>query len=382
MGSEIIHMPRTDVVRAEDFMPVFTVEQAVERKAQMNQFISKVLVDGEDYGKMPGGQQKKVLMKPGAEKLCSIFGLAPRYVAEQTTESWVGLEFDGEPFFYYRYKCQLYRGDRFMGEAVGSCNSWEAKYRYRWMSEDQLPEGLDKENFPKRGGRKTLFEFLFAFDKRETTGQYGKPEEHWQMFEKAVADGKARRANRTTKKGEQTGWEIDVDTTLYRVPNPDSADTVNTCQKMAQKRALVAAVLVVTNCSDAFTQDLEDVETETVTRNTPAQQADLAEKRVAEEKEKTANGTPKDLKILLDGIDKDIARSGEAFRLMWDKLESLGGAGIAAYSRIHEAFGKKYPNGCTDKEELKRCISDLYHAIKAVEYQIAPKQAELMGDPV
>src|SRR5579859_3283958 len=72
--------------------------------------------------------------------------------------------------------------------------------------------------------------------------------------------------------------------------------------KDGQKRALVAAVLVVTNCSDAFTQDLEDGSD--VQRNTPEEQKELAGKRVAEEKEKTANGTPKDLKILLDGIDK------------------------------------------------------------------------------
>lgn len=381
MGAEIVHVPRADVVRAEDFMPVFTVEQAVNRKSQMNQFISGVMTDGEDYGKMPGNQTKKVLMKPGAEKLCSIFGLAPRYVAEETTEDWTGRE-HGEPFFYYRYKCQLYRGERFMGEAVGSCNSWEAKYRYRWMSEDQLPEGVDKEKLLKRGGRKTLFEFMFAFDKRETTGQYGKPEEHWKMFEKAVADGTARKAQKTTKKGEQWGWEVDVDTALYRVPNPDSADTVNTCQKMAQKRALVAAVLVVTNCSDAFTQDLEDAEPEVHQRNNSAQQSDLAEKRVTEEKTKTANGTPKDLKILLDGIDKDGTRAGEAFTLMYDKLSALGTEGVKAYEQIERSFNTRYPKGCTDKSELKRCISDLYHAIKTVEDAIAPKQGELVGDPV
>ena len=46
--------------------------------------------------------------------------------------------------------------------------------------------------------------------------------------------------------------------TLYRVPNPDVADLVNTIQKMAQKRALVAATLIATSASEFFTQDVED----------------------------------------------------------------------------------------------------------------------------
>ncbi len=51
---------------------------------------------------------------------------------------------------------------------------------------------------------------------------------------------------------------MDADTTLYRIPNPDVADLVNTIQKMAQKRALVAATLIATSASEFFTQDVED----------------------------------------------------------------------------------------------------------------------------
>jgi len=46
--------------------------------------------------------------------------------------------------------------------------------------------------------------------------------------------------------------------TRERVPNPDLADQYNTVLKMANKRALVAAVLNCTAASDVFTQDLED----------------------------------------------------------------------------------------------------------------------------
>lgn len=260
---EIIHKPAgRDMVRADDFMPLLSVEQAVERKSQINEFIGKVLKEGDDFGKMPGDQRrdaKKVLLKPGAEKLCSIFGLAPQYLEDKIVEDWTGKDHGGEPLFYYAYKCQLMRGDRFMGEAIGSANSWEIKYRYRWMRREALSyEDATLEHLPKRGGKQVKFEPDFAISKRESSGQYGHSAEYWDQFTAAAG---AKRVE-GKKLGTRTfnGWEITLDTVEYRVPNPDTADIINTLQKMAQKRALVAAVLVVTNCSDAFTQDLEDHE--------------------------------------------------------------------------------------------------------------------------
>ena len=52
-----------------------------------------------------------------------------------------------------------------------------------------------------------------------------------------MANGTIRNAEKKTSKGMRAGYEIDADLTLYRVPNPDAADVVNTCQKIAQKRA-------------------------------------------------------------------------------------------------------------------------------------------------
>ena len=361
MSTELVVSPRGQVVTADDFMPLFTVEQAVARKQQVNQFIGKVMIDGDDYGYMPGDnkkEKKKVLLKPGAEKLCSIFGLAPRYEAEQIIEDWTGKEHGNEPLFYYRYKCQLYRGDRFMGEAVGSSNSWEAKHRYRWLAADQVPSSIDKATLVSKGGNRTLFEFTFAFDKRETTGQYGKPESHWQMFEQAMADGTIRNAEKKTSKGMRAGYEIDVDLTLYRVPNPDAADVVNTCQKIAQKRALVAAVLIVTNCSDAFTQDLEDGDPIDTGGHPTGTQA--AADHVAQTK---LNGGKIDpaLAAALAAIDKNVG----AFPTVCESLLKMlgdkhGSAGIAAYDNICMKFSEKWPQQCRDKQALKDCIRDLW----------------------
>jgi hypothetical protein len=217
-------------------------------------FIGAALNEGLDYGPIPGSD-KPALKKPGAEKLAHFFGLCPIFEDVVTVEDWTGKDHDGEPFFYYRQKCKLFSGDKLKGSADGSCNSWEKKYRYRWVQEPEVPAHLDKSKLKTRGGKTS--EFAFAIDKAETTGKYGKPAEYWKRFTDAIANGTARAIKRKTSSNkEMDAWEIDA--TLYCIPNDDVAEQVNTILKMAQKRALVAAVLIVTGASDYFTQDIDD----------------------------------------------------------------------------------------------------------------------------
>ena len=119
---------------------------------------------------------------------------------------------------------------------------------------------LDRTHLLKRGVRRTLCEFEFAIERAETTGTYGKPAEHWQRFRDAIRTGSARQVEKLTRRGKSVAWEIDTDSALYRIPNPDGADVVNTIQKMAQKRALVAATLIATSASEFFTPDVEDAD--------------------------------------------------------------------------------------------------------------------------
>lgn len=350
----------TDLVRAEDFMPLMSVEQAIGRKKQINEFIAGVMIEGEDYGKMPGDKRndaKKVLLKPGAEKLSSIFGLTPQYVKETIIEDWTGRDHAGEPLFYYEYRCQLYRGGRFIGEAIGSANSWETKYRYRWMREEDVPLSYSKddlENMPTKGGRRTLFEFTFAIDKAETTGNYGKPAEHWQMFRDAIEAGTARKAVRSTSKGDRPGFEIEVDQTLYRIPNPDVADTVNTLQKMAQKRALVAAVLVATNCSDAFTQDLEEAEP-------PAGAAAAGHEPVMEPGgDQAESRLPGPIRMVVEAIGKKGGATKEAFDLLKRGLiEALPVNGADEYQRILKKYEIK-PEGGNKTNALRMAAIEMW----------------------
>ncbi len=365
-------------VSAADFMPVFTVAQAVERKGMVNQFIGQVLRESEDFGTIPGAGTKKVLLKPGAEKLCSIFGLSVTYAEDKIIEDWTGAEHGGEPLFYYSYRCQLTRGDRFMGEAIGSCNSWESKYRYRWVPEEAAKQRPDYESLLKRGGVTMKFEPNFALDKKETSGQYGKLAEYWQMFEDAIKSGAAKNVEKMLGKKKYTGWEMPMDQTQYRIPNPEIADVVNTCQKMGQKRALVAAVLVVTNCSDSFTQDVEDFGD---APSAPVQDGFPSERvtdRATDARVETgpiteAKPFPVDMLNYLEKIQKDRRKFPDVCTAMADKMiERAGKAGSEAYDQLADSISKRWPNGLNNPKDFKAVLVELWDAYQALPQHDTP----------
>lgn len=254
-------MENSAMVRPEDFMPVVQIDGLLKRKAAMGQIITQVLVEGSDFGVIPG-TKFPTLLKPGAEKLATCFGLTPKFIPDVAIEDWHGSNSpNGEALFYYRIKCQLWRGDRLWGEADGSCSSWESKYRYRWVAENDLPPGLNKANLLHRGGARKFTETEYFIGKAEINPKYGKTEAYWQAFRDAIEAGTAKKTRKTISGTERDAYEISIDENQFRIPNPDIADQVNTVLKMAEKRALVAAVLIATNASDSFTQDMEDYST-------------------------------------------------------------------------------------------------------------------------
>ncbi|HEX8070577.1 MAG TPA: hypothetical protein VF546_11540 [Pyrinomonadaceae bacterium] len=211
-------------VEGSPFMPALSIELAVERYNAVTEFVSRVLRRDVDYGVIPG-TEKLTLLKPGAEKLTTFFGLATRFQLVERIEDWTGAAHGGEPFFYYLYRCQLYRGDYLIAEADGSCNSREQKYR--WREAQRLCPACGQAAIIK--GR----------------AEYGGG---WVCFRKKGGCG---------AKYPDGDQQIETQT-VGRVPNADIADQVNTIQKMAQKRSLVAAVLIAVNASEFFTQDVED----------------------------------------------------------------------------------------------------------------------------
>lgn len=219
-------MNELTVTHQDDFMPVMNMEVAIQRRNYVVEFTKRIMVKDTDFGVVPGTGTKPTLLKPGAEKLATFFGLTPVFVPVTTTEDWTGLEHDGEPFFYYRYRCELHRNGNLISTSEGSCNSWESKYRYR-----------KGERVCPNCGQAAII---------KGKAEYGGG---WLCFAKKGGCG-AKFKDGDAAIEEQT---------VGRITNADVADQVNTFQKMAQKRALVAAVLLAVNASEFFTQDVEDM---------------------------------------------------------------------------------------------------------------------------
>lgn len=205
--------------------PATNVHGALQRYQDMKDFVERVLKNGYDYGVIPGTGTKPTLLKPGAEKLCAFFGLTVTYHIIEKELDWMGTQHGGEPFFFFNYGVKLLRSGRLAGEGEGSCNSWEKKYRYR-----------KGERICPKCGKPTIIK-----GKAEFGGG-------WICFAKKGGCGAKFRDKDQSIEGQN----------VEDIINPDIADAVNTIQKMAQKRALIAATLNATNASDWFTQDIED----------------------------------------------------------------------------------------------------------------------------
>lgn len=127
-------------------VPALSLTQQADRYNQIVEVVkSDLMKQGVDFGSIPGtgkvkveGKwvEKMVLLKPGAEKLCTFFGLSSTMELVSSFEDWTGEKSGGIPLFAYAYKCTLWRGDVKVAECVGACNSKEKKYRYRWEGSD------------------------------------------------------------------------------------------------------------------------------------------------------------------------------------------------------------------------------------------------------
>lgn len=233
---------KSEPMAADQFMPAMNISQAVARRQAIVDAAQQLMKENIDYGIIPG-TPKPTLLKPGAEKLCSLFGLSPAFYVESSDEDWTGERHGGEAFFNYRYKCQLARNGHVMGEGEGSCNSWESKYRYR-KGERKCPTC----------GAETII---------KGKAEYGGG---WLCWKNKGGCGAKFKAGDTAIESQEVGRRV----------NPDIFDIVNTLQKMAQKRALIAATLIAINASEFFTQDVEDMQGSPVEAPEPPQQAPKA----------------------------------------------------------------------------------------------------------
>lgn len=230
-----------------------TFKRDIQAINRFQQIVHQTMVVGQDYGVIPG-TQKPTLLKPGAEKIVKLLGLADTYEIMDKQEDWQ------KAFFRFLIKCKLVsiRDDVVISEGLGECNSMESKYRWRWTGERDLPEGTDKAKLVKQERRST------------------KSGGHW---------------------------------TVYRLDNEDIYSQVNTILKMAKKRALVDAALSAGRLSDVFTQDIEDipdiVKVETESEPSPqATSSTLDKQQPGALKEET--GSPLTIDPLLDKLAEKV----------------------------------------------------------------------------
>ena len=197
------------------------VQATLQQVEEFRALIHSELREGPDYGTIPG-ISKPTLLKPGAEKIAKLLGLADTYEITDKTAEWE------RGLFQYEVRCSLVsiRTGQIVAQGVGECNSYESKYRYRDA----------KRKCPECG--------VEAIIKGKI--EYGGG---WVCFGKIGGCG-AKWGN---------GASVIVSQTMGRVLNEDPADQVNTILKMAKKRSLIDASLSVGSLSNLFTQDLEDM---------------------------------------------------------------------------------------------------------------------------
>lgn len=186
------------------------VAQLKAKMAQMAQmielkkaFLRDQLKEGidRDYAVVPGCGDRKVLLKPGAEKLLEWHNYYPDFKPVTEKEDWdIGL-------FAYVYRCEIkQRGTGIViSTSEGDASTFESKYRYEWKFEAQVPDGTDLKSLTQK-----------VYKRRDGS-----------TFIK------------------------------YRLPVDDPADKRNTVRKMAQKRAFIGATVLATATSDLFTTDVD-----------------------------------------------------------------------------------------------------------------------------
>lgn len=206
------------------------VPDLLAQHAKIHEAMSQAMTEGTHYGVIPGTKNPS-LLKPGAQTLCVLFRLAPSFRTERT--------FHEDGHLTVVSSCTLTHIPTGMVVAGGDglCSTRESRYAYR-KTKRACPvcseEQIQKSKFAPKAG---------DYEGATTADPPG-----WYCWKKEGGCGANFRHDDERIVGQIEG----------RGDNPDLADVWNTVLKMANKRALVDAVINGTAASDVFTQDMED----------------------------------------------------------------------------------------------------------------------------
>lgn len=206
------------VTVVNQMLPISAKEMQLQVNA-IQDMMKQVMIEDVHYGKVPGCGDKPALLKPGAEKVGLMFGLAAKF-------TWVKTELPNG-HREYEITCTLEsRAGTVMGQGVGCCSTMESKYRYRGNEAVSTGKPVPRAYWDNNRDPSTIGGRGFVAQKIDGA---------WMICEK----------------GEKK-------------ENPDIADVYNTVLKIGKKRAHVDAILTVTAASDIFTQDIEEFAPEIV----------------------------------------------------------------------------------------------------------------------
>lgn len=179
---------------------IISVASVRANRDAIQQLLKEVLVEGidRDYAAIPGTGKKKTLLKPGAEKISSLFGMAGKPIIEAIRD-------DEDVTFRVTVDFTSIASGIYLGSGVGEASTRESKYAWR--------AAVCDEEYVAADPHKRRVHWKKSYN--------GPPESVKQVRE-------------------------------------DPNDKMNTVLKMAVKRAKIDGVLSITAASDTFTQDLED----------------------------------------------------------------------------------------------------------------------------
>jgi len=118
--------------------PVAPVGEILAAQNEARQVIQQALVNGRDYGVVPGTGGKATLFKPGAERVNAAFGAAATFkIVEREVDHDRAVQYtkrgrEGASVGLYRYvvNCTLVQRETGLplGEGIGVCSTMESKY--------------------------------------------------------------------------------------------------------------------------------------------------------------------------------------------------------------------------------------------------------------
>jgi len=116
----------TNDTQTVSLVPDFAISlnEAKNRLQLLQSFVREMMVPGVDFGIIPGCN-KPSLFKPGAEKLCDIFGFSKQIEMMNRLEEWE------KGIFHYEIKVTLInkKNGYIEAEGLGCCNNKEKKYK-------------------------------------------------------------------------------------------------------------------------------------------------------------------------------------------------------------------------------------------------------------